>query len=356
MNSVSTLGLAYRTRSMVSVAQSEIAKISGEVGSGFKSDVAASVGTRLGENISLRNTFDQIEGFKSNITLINLRMDTMSSSYDGIDEVARDFLGKLATMQGDSEFGEIMQTEALSVLSRVQQQLNVAVGDRFLFSGVDASQPPIQDAEKPNPNTGISPVEAMQQLAASTPPVDAASAQALVDSINAAFNDDPSIPEELRFEGTFYNGTPAKDALGNQNPRVSGRIDQGRVLDYGRQANDSAIRDILKGIYIVASLDLNSMPRDAYEVVSAAAFDSLSSGLVKMRQYHAEIGGLQNDASQQLKAHDNTLRIMNDRIAEFESVDMVQANAKMSILELQLQASLVLTNKMSTLTIASMMM
>src|SRR5690606_32411834 len=159
-----TLGMAYRTRSMITVAQSEMARISGEVGSGNKADVAASAGTRLGENISLRNTFDQIEGYKSNISLVNIRMDTMSASYDGIDEIARDFLGKLSTMQGDSQFADVMQTEALSVLSRVQQQLNVSIGDRFLFAGVDASRPPIQDADKVNPDTGRSPLGAMQQL------------------------------------------------------------------------------------------------------------------------------------------------------------------------------------------------
>lgn len=356
MNSVSTLGMAYRTRSMISVAQSEIAKLSGEVGSGFKSDVAASIGTRLGENISLRNTFDQIGEFKNNITLMSLRMDTMASSYDGIDEVGREFVGKLATMQGDSGFADIMKTEALSVLSRIQQQLNVSVGDRYLFSGVDASNPPIQDPAKVNPVTGLSPIEAMQQIAANTPATDAASAQALIDSINAAFANDPSIPADLRFEGTFYNGTPSNDASGNANPRVAGRIDQDRVLNYGMQANDEGFKNILKGVYMIASLDLESMSPEAYTVVAGAAFDAVSSGLAKMRQDQAELGGLQKDAEQQLKAHDSALTIINSRVASFESVNLIEANAKMSILETQLQASLVLTQKMAGLSIASMML
>lgn len=355
MNSVSTLGLAYRTRSMVSVAQAEISKLSGEIGSGLKADVAASNGTRLGENISLRNTFDQIGEYKNNITLINLRMDTMASSFDGIDEVGRDFVGKLATMQGDSGFADVMKTEALSVLSRVLQQLNVSVGDRYLFSGVDASNPPLQDPKKLNPSTGLSPIDAMKQLGINTPATDAASAQSLVDSINAAFANDPSIPANLRFEGTFYNGTPANDANGNPNVRVAGRIDQERVLNYGMQANDEGFKNILKGIYMVASLDLDSMSPDAYNVVVGAAFDAVSSGLAQMRQDQAELGGLQKDAEQQLKAHDSALTIMNKRISSFESVNLIEANARMSILETQLQASLVLTTKMSTLTIASLM-
>lgn len=355
MNSVSTLGMAYRTRSMVSVAQAEIAKLSGEVGSGNKADVAAFVGTRLGENITLRNLFDQIGEFKNNITLVNIRMDTMASSYDGIDEVGRDFLGKLATMQGDSQFASVMKNEAISVLSRVQQQLNVSVGDRFLFSGVDASKSPIQDPGKVNPATGRSPIGAMQQLAANTPPTDATSAQALVDAINAAFNNDPSIPADLRFEGTFYNGTPANDASGNPNARVGGRIDHDRVLNYGKQANDEGFKNILKGIYMVASLDLDSMSPEAYTVVIGAAFDAVTSGLMKMRQDQAELGGFQKDADQQIKAHDSAIKIMNERIVGFETVNMIEANAKMTILETQLQASLVLTSKMANLSLASMM-
>ena len=352
---VSTMGLAHRTRTMVSVAQAEIAKLSGEIGTGMKSDVAASIGTRLGENISLRNTFDQIGEFKNNITLIDIRMETMSSSFDGIEEVLRDFVGKLATMQGDSQFSAVMKDEALSVLSRIQQQLNVSVGDRFLFSGVDATQPPIQDADKINPATGRSPIGAMNQLAANNPATDATSAQALVAAINAAFNNDPSIPSDLHFEGTFYKGTPAKDAAGNANPRVSGRIDSDRVVNYGKQANDEGIKDILKGVYMIATLDLSSMPQDAYDEVVAAAFSAVSGGQSKLRQEHAELGGLQNDTKQQIKAHDSALQIINDRIVSFESVNLIEANAKMTILETQLQASLVLTTKMASLSLASMM-
>lgn len=355
MNSVSTMGMAYRTRSMVSVAQAEIAKISGEVGSGYKTDVAASLGTRLGENISLRNSFDQISEFKNNITLIDIRLDTMASSYEGIEDVTKDFIGKLATMQGDSQFADVMKNEALSVLSRIQQQLNVSVGDRFLFSGIDASNPPIQDADKVNPATGRSPIDAMNQLAINNPVTDAASAQALVDAINAAFNNDPSIPADLRYEGTFYKGTPAKDGSGNDNPRVAGRIDNERILNYGKQANDEGIKNILKGVYMIASLDLDSMTPEAYKVVVGAAFDAVTSGQTKMRQDHAELGGLQNDTTQQIKAHDSMLKIMNGRISEFEGVNMIEANARMTILETQLQASLVLTTKMASLSLASMM-
>jgi len=355
MNSVSTLGMALRTREMVSAAQSEISKISGEVGSGFKRDVAASIGTRLGEDISMRNLYDQVEEYNNNITLLGMRMDTMSDAYNGVEKVTSEFFGKMATMLGDSQMTEVMQQEAKATLERIVQHLNAMTGDRYLFSGVDVDTPPMQQPDKVNPGTAYSPMEAMQEMLGMNPPADAASAQDFVNFIGLAFSSDPSVPAHLRFEGTFYNGTPALDASGQPNPRVTGRVDQTRVLEYGAQGNDRAFRDILMGVYMIASVDVTDMPKEAYDVYVGAAYDAIGRGLTASRRDLAVLAGYQNDLEAQVKINENSLKIMNERIVGLETVNLVEANARMTVLETQLQASIVLTNKMAGLSIASIM-
>lgn len=354
VNSVSTLGMAYRSRMMVSIAQSEAAKISGEIGSGFKSDVAGSIGTRLGDDIKSRNMFNEVEGYKNNITLLQTRLDTMAGSFAGVEETVSSFFGKLATMQGDSQMKGVMKQEAISSIAAVLQNLNTVTGDRYLFSGVDISVPPMQSADKVNPATGMSPLGAMAGMHALYPATDAVSAQALVDYINAAFENDPAVPVAHQFEGTFYNGTPKLDGAGDTNPRVSGRVDTNRTLDYGVQGNDDGFRNILKGVYMIASMDMD-MSADAYELYVSAAYQAIGTGLTAMREDVSVLAGYQKDTDSQTKIHDNAIKLMNNKIVELETVDLVEANARMTILETQLQASIVMTNKMSSLTIASLM-
>lgn len=355
MNSVSTLGMSYRTRMMVSQSQAEISKISGEVGSGFKRDVAASLGTRLGDAIKARNIFDQVSEYKNNITLLKMRMDTMANSLQIVEENAREFFGKLATLQGDSHLTDIMKQEAISTLGSIAQALNVMTGDRYLFSGVEISNNPVQPASARSAKTGISPMEAMAAMFASVPVTDVTSAQDLVDYIRLAFSDDPSIPADQRYEGTFYGGATQSDSLGNPTPRVTGRVDQNEVLDYGIQANDQAFRDLMQGIYMIAAVDLGGMPSDAKSVYIAEAYDALGRGLSALRQQTSVLAGYQNDLDAKTDVHDKALTILNERLVNLETVDLIESNARMTILETQLQASIVLTNKMSRLTIASMM-
>lgn len=354
MNSVSTLGMAYRTRAMVTHAQSEIAKMSGEIGSGFKSDVAASVGVRLGENISTRNLYDQISGMDSGITLIGMRLDTMSLAFDEVEKTASNFFGMLATMRGDSHIAPVIKQEAVATIERMVQALNVSVGDRYLFSGVNVSSPPLQAPGQANPATGVSPLEAMDALQAANPATDAASAANLVALIGAAFNDGAA-PAGTGFEETFYNGTPRFDGMGDPNARVSGRIAQDRVIDYGVQANDQSFRDILQGLYMIASMDMD-MPEDAREVYVSAAYDLIGKGLTAEREAHAVLAGQQNDLDVQKDLNANALKIMNERLVGFETVDLVESNARMTIMETQLQASIVLTNKMASLSVAAIML
>lgn len=354
MVAVSTMGMALRTREMISVAQYEIGKLSEEVGSGIKRDVAAALGTRLAENISTRNLFDQSTEYKNNIVLMEMRMDMMANSITDTEKIGSDILGQLAVITGDRQNVKFFQNEAMSSLSSIVQHMNVATGDRFLFSGIDSSKPPLTPPDKVSA-TGKSPIDAMNDMFAANPITDAASAQAFLDYLDLAFSNDPSVPADLRYEGTFYAGTPEKDGSGNDFARVTGRIDQNRVLNYGVQANDSGYKDLIKGIYLIATADLENMSKDAYDVIVGEAFSSVSKGLVQIRSDQAVLGGYQSDAVSQNKTHENALKILNNRIVEFEGADLIRANAQMTVLETQLQASIILSNKLGSLSIASMM-
>lgn len=355
MNSVSTLGMAYRTRVMVTHAQSEISRLGGEIGSGYKQDVAASVGVRLGENISTRNLYDQVAGLDSGISLVEMRLDTMAIAFEEVEKASSEFFGKLSTMRGDSHLSGVMKQEASAAIARIVQALNVSVGDRYLFSGVDVAKPPLQDPRSVNAATGMSPLGAMEVLHAAAPAVDAASAAAFVSLVDQAFSGGLS-PAGTGFEETFYNGSPAFDGSGSPNPRVAGRIAQDRVIEYGVQANDPAFRDLLKGIYMIASADLEAMPQEAYDVYVTAAYDAVGRGVAGTRESLAVLAGHQNDLEVQKGVNANALRIMNERLVDFETVDLIESNARMTIMETQLQASIVLTNKMAGLSIAAMML
>lgn len=340
---------------MIATSQAEISRLAGEIGSGYKHDVAASAGTRLGEAISARNAIDRIEQYDSAMTLVGMRLSTMETSLKEVEDVASGFFAKLSAMQGDAQTAMAMREEALSALSRIVQAFNVSTGDRFLFSGVDVTSPPLQEPTAVNPRSGLSPLEAMQQMIAANPPADAASAEALADMIAAAFGDGAA-PVGSGFEETFYNGTPALAPDGTPAHRVTGVIGDGHSIEYGIQANDPAYRDILRGLYMIAAADFSSMPEDAYQAYVGAAFDALGDGLSASRAVMARLGGQQNEIEALRKANEKAAALLNERVVDIEAADLVEANARMNMLETQLQASIAVTNRMASLSVAALLM
>ncbi|MFE0755394.1 flagellin [Inquilinus sp. NPDC058860] len=352
---VSSLGLSLQMRALVRNSQAQVAALANEVGTGTHNDVAAALGGRMAEAVSLRGSTDQIEAYQASIAAMQTRTKAMAESLKTVDAAANKLLGELAAASegGSSTVGTLPQS-ALSALTSIVGALNVSLEGQSLFAGVDTGQPALQDPTKPAPGRTQSPIDVMKGLIAANPPTDPAGVQALAAAIGKAFASDPSVPADQRFEGGFYRGTPALDASGRPNPRVSGRSDDGTRIEYGLQANDPALRDILQGLTMIAAADLTAMPEDAQAAYIKSAMQTLGTGLDGLRQATARLGGQQADLDAAKSRNESRLTLLNERIVGLEQVDPYTANARLEVLKQQLAASLDLTRQLQGMTLAQL--
>ena len=356
VSNISTLGISLQQRSIVLRAQSQIGKVTTEIGTGVKADVARALGSRMGEDVDLRNLMNQYDNYKNSIQIMASRTSIMAEALTKFEDYAVEAFNAIATTANGADSGIIdsIQNAARSALERIMGALNVSSGDRFLFSGVDIEKQPLFTPGQKNPVTGRTPIETIQELIG-TPPTDAASAMAAADRIRLAFDGDPSIPAELHFEGTIYNGPPALDAAGNPNPRVRGKTDAETTVEYGIQANDGPFRDILRSLYMIASVDVAAMPKEARDVYVTEAFNSLSKGIQDLRDVHTALGTQQADLDTAMERNELRMRLLNERVVALETVDPYDAQARLTVLQQQLQASLNLTARLATLNISQYM-
>ena len=63
------------------------------------------------------------------------------------------------------------------------------------------------------------------------------------------FNSNHPTNPNMNFEGTFFKGTPEADGR-----RMTARPDDTTVIDWGIQANDEPMREVLKGLYMLSSI------------------------------------------------------------------------------------------------------
>lgn len=352
---VSSLGLSLQMRALVRNSQAQVAALANEVGTGTYNDVAATLGGRMAEAVSLRGSTDQIEAYQSSIASMQTRTKAMADSLKTIDTAATKLLGELtAASSGDATAIGGLPQSAMSALTSVVSALNLSLEGQSLFAGVDSNRPALQDPTRPAPGMAKSPIDVMKGLIAANPPTDPAGVQALVTAIGKVFASDPSVPAGQRFEGSFYRGTPALDAAGQPNPRVAGRADDGMRVEYGLQANDPAMRNILQGLTMIAAADLTAMPQDARAAYITSAMQTLGSGLDGLRQGTARLGGQQADLDAAKSRNDSRLTLLNGRILALEQVDPYTANARLEVLKQQLAASLDLTKQLQGMTLAQL--
>ena len=353
--SVSTLGMSLQMRALVRNTQGQVAILANEVGTGFHNDVAATLGGRMAEAVSLRGSYDQIDAYQNSISSMQARTKSMADALKAVDEAANKVLGELAAgAEGSSGSAANLPQSAMSALTRIVGALNVSIDGRSLFAGVDVDQPALQDPTKAAPGATQSPVDIMKALIAANPPTSPAGVQALTAAIGKAFASDPSVPPGQRFEGSFYRGTPATDAAGRPNPRVTGRSDDGTQVDYGMQANDPSMRAILQGLTMIAAADLTAMPADAQAAYVKSAMQTLGAGLTGLRQDVAKLGGQQADLDAAKTRNTARLTLLNERIVGLEQVDPYTANARLEVLKQQLAASLDLTKQLQGMTLAQL--
>jgi flagellar hook-associated protein 3 FlgL len=348
--STQTMGIARKEQ--VTTLQKRISDLSNEIANGQKTDVAKELGARTADVINMYNLYGQTEEFKQTGINMQSRMRIMAEGLSSARDASERFLSTLIGTQGQvSEAIWGLQEDARGAILAVLGSMNgVNTLGRFLFGGVQTDNAPLQDISKVNPRSGFSPEQVAQALAGTiATPTDAAAAIA---NFNSAFNGTNGTAG-YNYEETFYNGTPLLDGLGNPNPRLTARIDFGQNIVYGVQANDAPVRQLLQGLWMIASVDVSTIPPDAREPYILRAIEVMQQGLGGIRQMETRLGAQQAAIDVAVERHQVVMSSLNEDILASTQSDMYETQARLSALETQLQATYQITSRVSRLSLTN---
>ena len=159
----------------------------------------------------------------------------------------------------------------------------------------------------------------------------------------------PPPPLTDTFEGGLYLGTTALEAGGTPAPRVSGRPDEGLELDYGIQANDPMMRDLLQGLYMMAALDTMELPDGAFQPFMDHAIAKLAGGVDGVRDANALLGVRHATLEEVAGRHEIRLGLLNRQISGLEDVDPYEVSTRLNAVEAQLEAAMNATARVARL-------
>ena len=158
-------------------------------------------------------------------------------------------------------------------------------------------------------------------------------------------NGEGARPEDPGYDSTapgFYEG---------DSTTLSVRIDPNSTVDYGVTADESGFEKLFRSLYMVlnATVTSGNIDTDTLESALGLAIEAID----EIPDIRSKIGSDRLALEQMKGRHQDFIVFTNEAVNKIENVDVVAAVARMSIDQVQLEASYMLTARLSQLSLAN---
>ncbi|MBP0484583.1 flagellin [Sagittula salina] len=322
--------------------QRDLSTAEQELSTGVHADVYQSLGAGAAEALDLNASIARDEAQVTANKLLSGRIDTMSQSLTAIREALQPALEQ-AVSSGNLGSGAALRTAAEAALNSLISLGNATYGGRLVFGGTGA----LQQWSMPRNDTGLSPegVIADALSAGLATPADLSARMADLDAIFGGTAADPA----KQYDNLFYRGQ-----MGGG--RASVGIGNDDVLTYGVQANDTAFRDALQGLSMLASVELDAIPDP--QVLAGwvdAATSLIEKGSAGFLALETELDSSSTRIDNANERMQDRMALYKGRVSDLVSVDPYEAATRITALETQLQASYAVTARLSSLSFLNFM-
>ena len=257
------------------------------------------VGART--SLDLSPTANHLQTWQSNIDLATNRLDVTQTVMTSISQIATNFVAQANNVNniGYSQAGSIA-TSAKQALQQVAQLLNTKVGNIYLFSGSDTSNPPI-------PNTDPTVIAAAIQASNSGPP----------------------------FSTTIGTAVPTVEVGEGQRVQIGLLANQNTLASTSGSPTGSYMRDILLGLTTLAGMTTGT----AATATAATAQAQLQAGSNALSDEQGALGNIEANLKTTQTTLASTQTAFEAQISNVQDVDMAATLTRIQALQTQLQAS-----------------
>lgn len=290
-----------------------------EMVTGRRADVVSFLEGKVGQAMLVDKALNDVIREMSEIALRNSRLDTMQNSLSSVSDTVLGLdIRTYDAITGNKSLDlSLVGADAGQALGQVFNFLNIRFGERYAFSGDASDRPPFGSAE-----ALLADIENIFATAAN--------ASDLQTSLNSYF-DDPAGP----FQTVIYQGG-APDAITSN---VTGL--------------DPALKDTIRGLAVLAMTNGNGSPlsQNALNAVYTEAASFISNGIDGTTNLKARLGIEQEALTRNKQRLDSEQVILNATLTELTGRDQNEAAIELKQLEVQLEATYILTNRLSSLTL-----
>jgi flagellar hook-associated protein 3 FlgL len=372
MVNVSTLGQYLDQISRLKSQQKTMGDLTVQISSGKKTQKLSGLGGDILRTTRARVGVDSLETYNSNITNASRRMKLMQTAMSEMKAQAENVHGFLATAVQQGDYPDLDSLKKLtgSVYDFIIDLINQTDGEKYLFGGADTNEPPITDRGLFTSALGEFVPDASdltQPPLVSSGMIGAWGSGAITtDQFISSYKD--ASDTTLGFSNALTTDTAGKTVV---------RVSDVSEFDYTTLANDTSMKELIRALGVLKELppveyapgalndptattlaqDVAPFPpaekqQNFFQVINDLtnmienAIDGITQEQYRLSQTEAQIKIVKDSNTDQINSY-------KDVIGEIEDMDITEASAKITQLQVQLQASFQVTALMSQLTLAN---
>jgi flagellar hook-associated protein 3 FlgL len=342
-DTISTLVSREIMRTANARNQTSLADTLKEFSSGRHADVGKVLGGRVGGVLDLRHIVGDLGGLESTNAVVEQRMKHMQASLNAMRGLGQDFSeSTLAIHKAGADRG-LLVADARSRMATLTDVLRTSTNGVHAFSGLNISEPPVENYLSEPPSAARTAVIATFTTAFGFPPDDPQAVN-ITPAQMTAYMDGPfaALFEEPQWSANFSQAT---DEV------MRDRISQHEEINTSATVNDRGVRQLFFALTLAIDGGAEHLRTETFEVMASRIADVSSQSGHSIVATQARVGVAEErlaQANERIALQKGTLE---SRIGKLEGVDPFEVADRLSALTAQIEASYKITARMQQLSL-----
>lgn len=285
-----------------------------------------------------------IEAREAYIRTIDITEST-ALSYDAILErmvqVASDAMNAAEPLSSqDDTFENTTTSLANNFMLEVEANLNIKLGDRFIFAGTNFSDAPVRDLRTLSLYT-------VNDLGSAPAPANVIETGGVIPQHTI----DQGGANTVESYHTSFTG--ANTVNSNAYERMKVTINDSQPVTYTLTATEEAFQNIVEGLLRLKSAAQAGLTEPEREEFLGEARNALDNARIQLRQLQASNGTVINELSRTKEIHKGFITISTNALTDLTVADEAEVAVRISALQTQLEASYTTIARQSQLSLVN---
>lgn len=340
-DAVSTLSSHDLMRTAMARNQARLAQTLEELSTGRHADIGRALGGRMAAVLDMRSVLGDLTGLSGTNAIVAARIENAQAALNGVRQLGAGFIDVAISVRQSGSEPTLLVADAKSRLGSILDMLSVTSNGAYIFSGLNSSEPPLDNYLAEPPGQARSAVIAAFTAHFGFAPDDPQVTTITPDQLNAYITG----PFATLFGDPAWNQTFSNATHEVMRDRISHKDE----IATSETVNEPGIRALFYALTLAIDCGIENMNADTRDVLSSLIVEASNKAVYGIVQQQSALGISQERLAQANERISLEKQTLEQRISGAEDIDPYEVSERLSLLMSRIEASYSVTARLQQL-------